>query len=196
MKLFFLRIFIVLPFVIAIPSPIVAQQTTNGYCSPAIEKVTGNVVTNCYVTVADFKKGVTDNLHDAILAVRELLRRQQYYMFPSLDDYLAQPTKENWGAAKDEIDLVQLQITLAVNAVLQYDASLEQELGSDLGDLHGALRNRSGLISRLPTNAPSEDYLRDWIAKYRVQVTRLGTQLSMLEARFKSATFRPSKSVF
>jgi hypothetical protein len=72
-----------------------AQQTTSGYCSPAIENVTGNVVTNCYTTITAFRKSVDDNLAETIAAIEKLLTTQAYYMFPSLNDYVFHPL--NWS---------------------------------------------------------------------------------------------------
>jgi hypothetical protein len=179
---------------LALVLPAVAQQTTKEFCSPAIENVTGNIVTNCYNTIAALKKGVSDNLEDAILAIRQLLITQRYYMFPSLDSYMANPTEESWEAARRDVDMVSKRIVVAVDAVVTYNASLEDQLGDNLARLHDSLRSRPGLISMLPRNPPPKESLTDWIAQYRVQVARLNTELSALEARFKNATFKPSPS--
>ena len=170
----------------------VAQQNTTGYCSPAIEKVTGNVITNCYVTVAELKKGVEDNLHDAISAIRQLLSTQRYYMFPSLDDYRANPTPETWKAARGDIDLVSKRVALAIDAVLLYDASLEPAMGSSLRELHNTLRSRSGLLSQMPSELPPIEVLRAWMDTYRVQVKKLDEELGVLQSQFtKNAKLNP-----
>jgi hypothetical protein len=115
-------------------------------------------------------------------------------MFPSLDDYLANPAQENWKVAKYDVDMVFRRIAWAVDSVLSYDASLTPELGSDLAALHSALRSRAGLIPKLPDDPPSKAFLTDWIAQYRIQVSKLNAELAVLEARFRGATFRPNPS--
>jgi hypothetical protein len=172
----------------------VAQQNTTGYCSPAIASVTGNVVTNCYITVAELKKGIEDNLRDAISEIRQLLKTQRYYMFPSLDDYRANPTQETWKAARGAIDLVSKRVAVTINAAILYDASLEPELGPNLSELHNALRSRAGLLSQLPERPPSIESLTEWRDTYLVQVVKLNRELSALEARFKTAQFRQKPS--
>jgi hypothetical protein len=172
-----------------------AQQSTTGYCSPAIENVTGNVVTNCYTTVTAWRKSVDDNLAEAVTAIRELLATQRYYLFPSLDEYLDNPSPETWKAAQHDIALVTKRVALATEAALHYDASLEPELGPNLKDLHDALRSRGGLMSELPSDPPSEEYLREWMAKYTVQVSKLRTELTSLQKQLNSSPYNPQKQL-
>jgi hypothetical protein len=165
----------------------IAQQTTTGYCSPAIENVTGNVVTNCYTTVAALRKSVTDSLSDAIAAIQRLLTTQQYYMFPSLDVYAKNPSPETWKAAKHDIDLTARRVATATDAAIDYDASLKPQLGPNLSGLHNALRTRGGLLSQLPSEPPTADYLKDWISQYRDQVAKLQKELSALQTQLSNS---------
>jgi hypothetical protein len=168
-----------------------AQQSTSGYCSPAIENVTGNVVTNCYTTVTALRASIEDNLTDAIAAVRQLLTTQRYYMFPSLDDYIANPSPETWKAARHDVDLVTQRVTLATAAAINYDASLEPQLGPGLTGLHNALRSRAGLLSQLPSEPPPVAFVSEWISKYREKVVKLQAELSALQKNLKNSPFHP-----
>jgi hypothetical protein len=168
-----------------------AQQSTSGYCSPAIENVTGNVVTNCYTTITALRKGIEDNLTDTIAAVQQLLVTQRYYMFPSLDDYIANPSPETWKAARRDVDLVTQRVTMATVAAIAYDAGLEPQLGPGLKGLHDALRSRGGLLSRLPSEPPPVAFMSEWISKYREQVAKLQAELSALQKNLKNSSFKP-----
>jgi hypothetical protein len=166
------------------------QQKTTGFCSPAIDNITGNVTTNCYVTVSALHDAVNSHLQLVISAVRELLTTQRYYMFPSLDDYIHNRNSENWSAVKFDVDLVHKRLVYAIDAVVSYDADLEPQLGPDLADLHAALRSRGGLLSELPTEPPDKTFLTNWVERYRVQVSRLYGELSTLEGQFENAKFK------
>jgi hypothetical protein len=173
-------------YLLLVPSSSLSQQTTSGYCSPAISNVNGNVTTNCYATKAKWQQSIEDNLQQAIFETQRLSLTQRAYLMASMQRYVGNPTVGNWDAAKKDVDRVQFYLAETIDAVLDYDSSLGPTLGDDLAELNDALQSRGGLISELPVEPPPAQYVSDWVTRYRQQMKRLANQLDELRERVHS----------
>ena len=160
-----------------------AGQGTGGHCSPAIEQVSGNVVTNCFINIYEQKKSLVEKLQQSIADLRALTTTQNFYMLPSMQQYVSNPSDMNWKAVLTDVLMVKKRVAVAVDSAVDYDATLTPSPGTELSKLHDALRNRGGLLSQLPDTPPSAQFIREWAATYRQQVMRLDSELTILQKR-------------
>ncbi len=167
------------------------QQTTTGYCSPIISNVTGNVTTNCVVTVAALKNQVQENLDNALTELKKLYVVNMGYMLPSMTDYIRGPSKDGWTAVRQQAIFVSKHLSVAVESVVSYNASLGDGLGDDLAMLNSTLRRRADLIMQLPDDPPSVEWAENWSQQYSEQVRRLRNQITDLDKKFKSSSYKP-----
>jgi hypothetical protein len=165
-----------------------AQQSTSGYCSPAINNVTGNVTTICYTTKAEWQRGVSENLQETIFQLRQLSSAQRFYMMPTMDNYVDNPSPTAWNSARRDVTRVLQKLAIAIDAAIKYDGSLQVGMGPDLERVHNILRSRADLFDELPDAPPSTVYVQGWAVRYRTQMVRLANQLTELQAKLRQVS--------
>ena len=120
-------------------------------------------------------------MHDALTESKKLYVVNMGYMLPSMTDYIRGPSKDGWTAVRQRAIFVSKHLSVAVEFVVSYNASLGDGLGDDLAMLNSTLRRRGDLIMQLPDDPPSVEWAENWSQQYSEQVRRLRNQITDLD---------------
>lgn len=154
-------------------------------CSPAISESSGEVrlAVVCRNSAAEARVQVEQNLEIALRRLRAVALGQRYYLLPSFEAYIVQPSEVRWAEVRRQVGEMLDLIQTATRSVIAYDAVLSDEVGPNLSELHGVLRARTRLLVDLPLSPPGAERANNLMNEYRVLFVQLLQEIERLRSR-------------
>jgi hypothetical protein len=159
-----------------------SEQTTHSICSPNISEISGTVtiVQFCTESIEDLRLNAHQNLIIAQHQIKKFISDNDSYFFPTIDQYLKEPTRANWEVIRATVGQVNEILEAVRSSMDDYEAERPASSKDALANVaHTVSRKRRAIIQlNDPGVRPmTPTQLKAWSDGYRADVKALMHEL-------------------